>query len=445
MDGQDRAAPAEEKVKNNVRHAKMKQRQENIDNPDADVAESELSKKPRRKRGDTAEKSQDNTVLDVMPKSGPPKKQRRKRGETAEKTQDLNAEDVSMNKESDKTNRVKMSERKKYERKTSRSEKTKGRKERVEVQDLIPRCLQLYSTSQKYVGAHVSIQGGLWNAALEAGRIGARAFGLFLRSQRSWSSKPLEESVAERFRRTCNEFGFDSRFILPHSPYLMNLGSPKSDVLQKSRDMLVDELSRCHRLGLTLYNIHPGSHVGEMPVNKCLELIADGINHAHSQVPDVTVVLENMSCQGSTVGGRFEELHGIIDLVKDKTRIGVCLDTCHAFAAGHNLSEEKGLKRMVDEFDKIVGLSYLRAVHLNDSKGKVGCRLDRHENIGRGHIGVQGFRQVMNEPRFNEIPMILETPYTEDFDEIELLYSLCAESGTTKRNDKKASAIIVTI
>ncbi|XP_077308475.1 putative endonuclease 4 isoform X6 [Lithobates pipiens] len=450
MAGQDGVAPAEKQMKKNVGRAKIKRKQKNSDNPDVDVTKSGSPRKQRRKRGDIAKKTEDQNAedltmnkepdesgseacLDVVSKSGPSKKQRRKKEETAEKTEGQNAEEVSVIKEPDKTNRAKISKRKKSETKISKSEKTKKVEESIEVTDLIPRRLQLCSTSKKYVGAHVSIQGGLWNAALEAGRIGAKAFGLFLRSQRMWSVKPLEKSTAEKFRGTCKEFGFDARFILPHSPYLMNLGSPKPDVRQKSRDMLVDELSRCHQLGLTLYNIHPGSHLGEMPVNKCLELIAEGINHAHSQIPDITVVLENMSCQGSTVGGRFEELRGIIDLVKDKTRIGVCLDTCHAFAAGHNLSEEKGLKHMLDEFDKVVGLLYLRAVHLNDSKGKVGCRLDRHENIGQGHIGVKGFRQVMNEPRFNEIPMILETPYTADFDEIELLYSLCVEGATTKR------------
>ncbi|XP_077308472.1 putative endonuclease 4 isoform X3 [Lithobates pipiens] len=477
MAGQDGVAPAEKQMKKNVGRAKIKRKQKNSDNPDVDVTKSGSPRKQRRKRGDIAKKTEDQNAEDltmnkepdenVVSKSGPSKKQRRKKEETAEKTEGQNAEEVSVIKEPDKiivttelqkthrrkkdetvtqnteaisikeeagkSNRAKISKRKKSETKISKSEKTKKVEESIEVTDLIPRRLQLCSTSKKYVGAHVSIQGGLWNAALEAGRIGAKAFGLFLRSQRMWSVKPLEKSTAEKFRGTCKEFGFDARFILPHSPYLMNLGSPKPDVRQKSRDMLVDELSRCHQLGLTLYNIHPGSHLGEMPVNKCLELIAEGINHAHSQIPDITVVLENMSCQGSTVGGRFEELRGIIDLVKDKTRIGVCLDTCHAFAAGHNLSEEKGLKHMLDEFDKVVGLLYLRAVHLNDSKGKVGCRLDRHENIGQGHIGVKGFRQVMNEPRFNEIPMILETPYTADFDEIELLYSLCVEGATTKR------------
>uniref|UniRef100_A0A8C5Q8D5 Xylose isomerase-like TIM barrel domain-containing protein n=1 Tax=Leptobrachium leishanense TaxID=445787 RepID=A0A8C5Q8D5_9ANUR len=251
----------------------------------------------------------------------------------------------------------------------------------------------------------------MWKAVLEAKRVGARAFGMFLRSQRSWNSKSLDDEAAEKFQSTCQECGFESCYILPHSPYLMNLGSPKEDVFLKSRAMLVEELGRCKQLGLTLYNIHPGSRVGAISVTECIKRIADGINYAHSQVPDVTVVLENMSCQGSTIGGHFEELREIIDHITDKSRIGVCLDTCHAFAAGHNLADEAGVKLMIDTFSKIVGISYLKAVHLNDSKGEVGCHLDRHENIGQGYIGLEGFRQVMNEPRFDGIPMILETPY----------------------------------
>uniref|UniRef100_A0A8C5Q7K4 Xylose isomerase-like TIM barrel domain-containing protein n=1 Tax=Leptobrachium leishanense TaxID=445787 RepID=A0A8C5Q7K4_9ANUR len=298
----------------------------------------------------------------------------------------------------------------------------------------------------------------MWKAVLEAKRVGARAFGMFLRSQRSWNSKSLDDEAAEKFQSTCQECGFESCYILPHSPYLMNLGSPKEgtllpfllsdsksvyfppyplpfiscclDVFLKSRAMLVEELGRCKQLGLTLYNIHPGSRVGAISVTECIKRIADGINYAHSQVPDVTVVLENMSCQGSTIGGHFEELREIIDHITDKSRIGVCLDTCHAFAAGHNLADEAGVKLMIDTFSKIVGISYLKAVHLNDSKGEVGCHLDRHENIGQGYIGLEGFRQVMNEPRFDGIPMILETPYNPDFEdystEIGLLYSLCS-------------------
>ncbi|XP_063282514.1 probable endonuclease 4 isoform X2 [Pelobates fuscus] len=296
-------------------------------------------------------------------------------------------------------------------------------------------CLDPRENSHKYVGAHLSIQGGIWRAVVEAKRIGARAFGMFLRSQRSWKSKSLDEEAAEKFITTCQEYGFESRYILPHSPYLMNLGSPKEDVFLKSRAMLVEELARCMQLGLTLYNIHPGSRVGAMSVTECVKRIADSINYAHSHVSGVTVVLENMSCQGSTIGGRFEELREIIDHITDKSRIGVCLDTCHAFAAGHNLTHDAGVQNMLDEFSKIVGLSYLKAVHLNDSKGEVGCRLDRHENIGQGHIGVNGFRQVMNEPRFDGIPMILETPYNSNFEdhskEIDLLYSLCETTSNS--------------
>ncbi|XP_073405600.1 probable endonuclease 4 isoform X2 [Dendrobates tinctorius] len=395
---------------------------------DGSIAGKEDKKKdPDGDRPKRRKRKDENIGLDDKPKSGPNRKQKSKRKETSVEVRQQNT-DADMTPETDEFI-IQTSERRKRAGRKPNTATTKKEEEEVKVAETASKPLHLSLSPHKYVGAHVSIQGGLWKAALEAKRIGARAFGLFLRSQRTWSSKPLEEEAAEKFRRTCDELGFESRYILPHSPYLMNLGSPKPDVFQKSRAMLVEELVRCQKLGLTLYNIHPGSHIGEMPVSKCLELIADGINYAHSQVPGVVVVLENMSCQGNTVGGRFEELRGIIDHIKDKSRIGVCLDTCHAFAAGHNLSEKNGLQHMLDEFEKIVGLCYLKAVHLNDSKGEVGCRLDRHENIGRGHIGVEGFRKVMNEPRFNEIPMILETPASPEFedysDEIDLLYSLC--------------------
>eukprot|EP00079_Xenopus_tropicalis_P034619 XP_017948390.1 PREDICTED: uncharacterized protein LOC100127659 isoform X2 [Xenopus tropicalis] len=263
---------------------------------------------------------------------------------------------------------------------------------------------QIRKNSKKFVGAHVSIQGGIWNAVLVARQIGASAIGMFLGSQRTWKSKALDDKAAERFQRTCKELGFKSRYILPHSPYLMNLGSPKPDVLQKSQAMLVDELHKCHQLGLTMYNIHPGSCVGAMSVSKCLELIADGINLAHAQVPGVIV--------------------------------------------GHDLSKKAGLEHMLDEFNKVVGLSFLKAIHLNDSQGacpslmitgELGCKLDRHENIGHGHIGLEGFRHVMNEPRFNGIPMILETPLSSDdhAKEIELLYSLCAKGQRATKPKRK--------
>ncbi|XP_058872676.1 probable endonuclease 4 [Acipenser ruthenus] len=290
------------------------------------------------------------------------------------------------------------------------------------------RSVQMEGIRRKLIGAHMSIAGGLWNAVQGSVTIGGCVFGMFLGSQRSWKSRPLDEKAVARFRQACSQHGFTPDRILPHGSYLLNCGSPKPDVYEKSRAMLIDELKRCEQLGLTMFNFHPGSTLHDISVEECLDRIADSINHAHQHTTGVTAVIENMSCQGNTVGGKFSELRGIIDRVKDKSRIGVCLDTCHAFAAGHDLSAVGGVKKMLDEFDWTVGLQYLKAVHLNDSKGKLGCHLDRHENIGEGEIGLEGFRQIMNEPRLDNMPMILETPVRPDMDgseEIQLLYSLC--------------------
>jgi len=199
--------------------------------------------------------------------------------------------------------------------------------------------------------------------------------------------------------------------IIPHGTYLLNLGSPKEDVREKSLTLFVDELHRCEKLGIRLYNFHPGSTCGAISVEKCVGLIAKAINHGLDKTERVKVVLENMSRQGNTIGGDFKELKMIIDLVKDKSRIGVCIDTCHAMAAGYDLSIQEGFDQMISDLDNEIGFKYLMAMHLNDSKGKAGCRLDRHENIGKGEIGIEGFRRVMNCPHFNDIPLILETPY----------------------------------
>ncbi|XP_056626887.1 probable endonuclease 4 isoform X3 [Triplophysa dalaica] len=262
---------------------------------------------------------------------------------------------------------------------------------------------------KKYIGAHVSISGGIWKAVEASVAIGGHAFALFMGSQRSWTRPALDPAAAVKFQEACALHGFDPIQILPHGSYLMNCGSPKEDVFSKSQAMLVDELSRCSALGLSQFNFHPGAAIDSRP-EKCMEKIAQAINHAHQQTPAVITVLENMSCQGSTVGGQFSELKTIIDRVRDKTRVGVCLDTCHAFAAGYDISPEGGVKNMLDEFDRVVGLNYLKALHLNDSKGKLGCHLDRHEDIGRGQIGITAFRETVNEPRLDNIPLILETP-----------------------------------
>ncbi|XP_058872317.1 probable endonuclease 4 isoform X2 [Acipenser ruthenus] len=298
-----------------------------------------------------------------------------------------------------------------------------GNREKVK-----PRRQRRKSVKRGVKRESVDEPGGLWNAVQGSVTIGGCVFGMFLGSQRSWKSRPLDEKAVARFRQACSQHGFTPDRILPHGSYLLNCGSPKPGVYEKSRAMLIDELKRCEQLGLTMFNFHPGSSLHDITVEECLDRIADSINHAHQHTTGVTTVIENMSCQGNTVGGKFSELRGIIDRVKDKSRIGVCLDTCHAFAAGHDLSAVDGVKKMLDEFDWTVGLQYLKAVHLNDSKGKLGCHLDRHENIGEGEIGLEGFRQIMNEPRLDNMPMILETPVRPDMDgsqEIQLLYSLC--------------------
>ncbi|XP_038064450.1 apurinic-apyrimidinic endonuclease-like [Patiria miniata] len=290
---------------------------------------------------------------------------------------------------------------------------------------------EVASRTAKFVGAHMSISGGLDKAVKGAVATGSKAFALFLRSQRQWAAKPLEDKPAEQFRQACRDHDFPPHLILPHGSYLMNCGSPNDETLRKSREALADELNRCEKLGLTRYNFHPGSSCGQITVEECLDKIGESINKVHQQTNKVMTVIENMSCQGSTIGGRFEELSGIIQRVTDKSRIGVCLDTCHAFAAGFDLSTEAGYEKMMSDFDRIIGLKYLVAVHLNDSKGKVGSHLDRHENIGRGQIGLKAFQRLMNDSRFDNIPLILETPVEDGMDyskEIKLLNSLIGKT-----------------
>ncbi|XP_052069321.1 apurinic-apyrimidinic endonuclease-like [Mytilus californianus] len=315
------------------------------------------------------------------------------------------------------------------EKDTSANLKEKKKKKKTEeFSEVVVDERKVDLNQEKFVGAHVSIAGGIYKSVLEAVAMKSFAFGLFLKSQRQWACKPLEDKAAEKFRETCQVYGFLPQYIVPHGSYLMNLGSPDENTLQKSRELLIDDLQRCEKLGLTIFNFHPGSTCGKISVEKCLDNIAASINFAHSKASGVITVLENMSCQGHTIGGKFEELRGIIDRVKDKSRMGVCLDTCHAFAAGFDLSTEEGFNQMLSDFESIVGFQYLKALHINDSKGKLGCHLDRHENIGKGHIGKAGFNRIMNCPKFNHIPMILETPCADNDSyakEVNMLYTMC--------------------
>lgn len=262
----------------------------------------------------------------------------------------------------------------------------------------------------KYIGAHVSTSGGVDNAPLNARAIGATAFALFTKNQRQWNAKPLDPRNIEAFQRNCKEAGYDPKVILPHDSYLINLGHPETEALEKSRNAFLDEFRRCEQLGLLYLNFHPGSHLGKISESQSMTLIAESINLTIAQTQTVAAVIENTAGQGSNVGYRFEHLAEIIDQVHDKSRVGVCLDTCHTYASGYDIKTEQGYADTIDQFDRIVGLSYLRGIHLNDSKKDSGSRVDRHASLGKGTLGLDPFRWIMRDDRMNAIPIILETP-----------------------------------
>jgi deoxyribonuclease-4 len=264
--------------------------------------------------------------------------------------------------------------------------------------------------SEKKIGAHVSASGGVQNAPANAAAIGADAFALFTKNQRQWKAKPLDEEQIGAFKTACREHAFPPETVLPHDSYLINAGHPEEEGLEKSRTAFLDEMQRCEQLGLKLLNFHPGSHLRKISEADCLAGVAETINRALEQTRGVTAVIENTAGQGSNIGYRFEHLAAIIEQVEDQSRVGVCLDTCHAFTAGYDLRTEKAFTSVFDEFDAIVGFNYLRGMHLNDSKKELGSKVDRHESLGRGLIGIDCFRCLMRDPRFDRIPLILETP-----------------------------------
>ncbi len=276
----------------------------------------------------------------------------------------------------------------------------------------------------KRIGAHVSANGGVENAPINAAKIGATAFALFTKNQRQWVAKPLAAENIEAFKRNCTEHDLAPEYILPHDSYLINLGHPEAEKLEKSRAAFLDEIQRCEQLGLQLLNFHPGSHLKQVSESECLATISESINIALEQTKGVTAVIENTAGQGSNLGFRFEHLAEIIDGVEDKTRIGVCIDTCHSFAAGYDLRTAESCESVFSEFEKIVGFGYLRGMHLNDSKKGLGTRVDRHHSLGKGELGLEVFRYIMKDARFDHIPMILETiDDTIWAEEIKLLHS----------------------
>jgi deoxyribonuclease IV len=277
----------------------------------------------------------------------------------------------------------------------------------------------------KHVGAHVSAGGGVENAPLNAKKIGAKAFALFTKNQRQWQAKPLSVKSIEAFKTNCESTGYTPDQILPHDSYLINLGHPEKAGLEKSRAAFVEEFQRCEQLGLTYLNFHPGSHLGKISEKQCLKRIATSINLALNQTKDVTAVIENTAGQGNNVGYCFEHLAEIISQVEDLSRVGVCIDTCHAYAAGYDIKTRQGYERTFADFDRIIGMSYLKAMHLNDCKKELGSRVDRHASIGKGTLGIEPFGYIMSDARWDGIPLILETPDNDIWaEEIEILYQL---------------------
>lgn len=277
----------------------------------------------------------------------------------------------------------------------------------------------------KYVGAHVSAAGGVENAPVNAHRIGATAFALFTKNQRQWVAKPLTEENISAFKLNCEKYGYLPKQILPHNSYLTNLGHPEKEALQKSRDAFLDEMQRCEQLGLDRLNFHPGSHLNKISKDECLGIIAESVNLALEQTKGVIAVLEITAGQGTNLGYSFEQLRKIIDGVDDKTRVGVCIDTAHAFSAGYDLKTESGFEKTFQEFDEIIGFDFLKGMHLNDSKKELASRVDRHDSLGKGTLGLDVFRRIMNDSRFEDIPLILETPDVDLWpQEIELLKSM---------------------
>lgn len=277
----------------------------------------------------------------------------------------------------------------------------------------------------KYIGAHVSAAGGVENAVLRAVEIGANAFALFTKNQRQWKAPPLKAETIAKFKRFCQAHQFSAEQILPHDSYLINLGNPEAENLAKSREAFIDEMLRCHQLGLKLLNFHPGSHLNKLSEKDCLARIAESINLAIEAVPDVVAVIENTAGQGSNLGWRFEHLAEIIQQVEKQERVGVCLDTCHLFSAGYDISTQESSQQVFTEFGQVVGFQFLRGMHLNGSKTALGSRVDRHDTLRSGTIGTAVFEVIMQDKRFDGIPLILETIQPENWaDEIKFLRAL---------------------
>ena len=277
----------------------------------------------------------------------------------------------------------------------------------------------------KFIGAHVSASGGVFNAPINATKIGAKAFALFTKNQRQWEAKPLVQEEVTRFKKELEKAEILPKHVLPHDSYLINLGHPDVEQRAKSLNAFIDEVRRCELLGLDKLNFHPGSHLKQFSEEECLRTISDSMNEVLRQTQNVTLVVENTAGQGSNLGYKMEHLSFLMENSIDKERVGVCIDTCHLFTSGYDIRDEQSYKQTFEKFDTIVGFKYLKGMHLNDSKPDLGKRVDRHDSLGRGKLGLEPFRLMMNDVRFDDIPLVLETIDDSLWaQEIALLYSL---------------------
>jgi deoxyribonuclease-4 len=276
----------------------------------------------------------------------------------------------------------------------------------------------------KYVGPHVSAAGGVENAPLNAHKLGAKAFGLFTKNQRQWKAKPLTEKNIDQFKANCEHYGYSPHQILPHDSYLINLGHPVEEQLEKSRNAFFDEMKRCEQLGLSMLNFHPGNPLKKISDEDCMKRIAESVNMALDSTTGVAAVIEITAGQGTDLGYSFEQLRFIIDHIEDKNRTGVCIDTAHAYSAGYDFVSPVGYEKVWDDFERILGWHYLKGLHLNDSKKELGSRVDRHDSIGQGTLGEKVFKRIMQDERLDNIPLILETPNPDRWkEEIKMLYT----------------------
>jgi len=276
----------------------------------------------------------------------------------------------------------------------------------------------------KFVGAHVSASGGVFNAPLNAKAIGAKAFALFTKNQRQWKAKPLDQETITLFKKNLELAEILPCHVLPHDSYLINLGHPEEEKRQKSLDAFIDEVQRCEQLGLDRLNFHPGSHLKKISTQECLERISNSMNETLEKTKDVTLVIENTAGQGSNLGFDFAHLGYLIENSIDKDRVGVCIDTCHMFTAGYDIRTREAYDKTWAEFGEIVGFKYLKGMHINDSKPDLGSHVDRHDSLGKGKIGIDAFKFLMTDSRMDDIPLVLETIDDSIWDkEIELLYS----------------------